>query len=100
MSTIRIDTYKSDVAGPRQWVAILQVVEPIQRDGTKLVGVSACMNFWGPSEPSCRQRAHAWLGAEQDRARKAEIASQRRQERLREYRQAASLESQSDLVLP
>lgn len=71
MTEVRFDTYRSEEPGPKQWVAILQVMEP-DKDGKLVSGV--CMNFWGPTEHDSMALARAWWGGEVEKARAREAA--------------------------
>lgn len=77
---MRIETFSRPEPGPRQWVAILEVLEPDKNEKTRVV---ACMNFWGASEIDSHRQALAWWESEVERARKREEASQKLSERMR-----------------
>jgi hypothetical protein len=84
MSEVRFDTYRSEEPGPRQWVAILQVLEP-NKEGKLVPGV--CMNFWGPTEHDSMAVGLGWWTGEVEKARAREKAILDKQKRLAEYRQ-------------
>lgn len=85
VTEVRFDTYRSEEPGPKQWVTILQVMEP-DKEGKLATGI--CMNFWGPTERDSMHVGLAWWNGEVERARARENAILDKQKRLAEYREA------------